>query len=63
MTGTRSEFPNARIIVLTKYAGDVQVTRALKAGSRAYFLIGRLGAELLETILAVHAGQRQIPRR
>jgi DNA-binding NarL/FixJ family response regulator len=57
----RSEFPNARIIVLTTYAGDVQVTRALKAGARAYILKGRLAGELLETIRAVHAGQRRIP--
>jgi len=57
----RSEFPDARIIVLTTYAGDVQVTRALKAGARAYILKGRLAGELLETIRAVHAGQRRIP--
>ena len=57
----RSEFPNARIIVLTTYAGDVQVTRALQAGARAYILKGRLAGELLDTIRAVHAGQRRIP--
>lgn len=57
----RSEFPNARIIVVTTYAGDVQVTRALKAGARAYILKGNLAGELLETIRAVHAGQRRIP--
>ena len=62
MIGIRSEFPNARIIVLTTYAGDVQVTRALKAGARAYLLKGRLAGELLETIRAVHAGQRRIPQ-
>jgi len=61
MIGIRSEFPNARIIVLTTYGGDVQVTRALKAGARAYILKGRLAGELLETIRAVHAGQRRIP--
>jgi DNA-binding NarL/FixJ family response regulator len=61
MIGIRSEFPNARIIVLTTYAGDVQVTRALKAGARAYLLKGHLAGELLETIRAVHAGQRRIP--
>jgi DNA-binding NarL/FixJ family response regulator len=60
MIGIRSEFPNARIIVLTTYAGDVQVTRALKAGARAYILKGRLAGELLETIRAVHAGQKRI---
>ena len=57
----RSEFPNARIIVVTTYAGDVQVTRALKAGARAYILKGHLAGELLDTIRAVHAGQRRIP--
>ena len=57
----RSEFPNARIIVLTTYLGDVQVTRALKAGARAYILKGRLAGDLLETIRAVHAGQKRIP--
>jgi DNA-binding NarL/FixJ family response regulator len=61
MIGIRSEFPNARIIVLTTYAGDVQVTRALKAGARAYILKGRLAGELLETIRAVNAGQKRIP--
>ena len=61
MIGIRSEFPNARIIVLTTYGGDVQVTRALKGGARAYILKGRLAGELLETIRAVHAGQRRIP--
>jgi DNA-binding NarL/FixJ family response regulator len=61
MIGIRSEFPNARIIILTTYGGDVQVTRALKAGARAYILKGRLAADLLETIRAVHAGQKRIP--
>ena len=57
----RSAFPNARIIVLTTYAGDVQVMRALKAGARAYVLKGRVHKELLETIRAVHAGQKRVP--
>lgn len=56
----RSEFPNARIIVLTTYVGDVQVMRALKAGARGYILKGRLHKELLETIRAVHAGQKRL---
>lgn len=55
------EFPEARIIVLTTYKGDVQVVRALKAGARAYLLKGLLRKELLETIRAVHAGQKRIP--
>ena len=56
----RSEFPEARIVVLTTYAGDVQVSRALKAGARAYLLKGMLRKELLETIRAVHAGQKRV---
>src|ERR1700731_4772631 len=59
--GIRSEFPNARIIVLTTYTGDVQVLRALKAGARAYILKGQVHRELLDTIRAVHAGQKRIP--
>lgn len=57
----RSEFPNARIIVLTTYAGDVQVLRALKAGARGYILKGHVHRELLDTIRAVHTGQKRIP--
>jgi DNA-binding NarL/FixJ family response regulator len=61
MIGIRSEFPNARIIVLTTYAGDVQVIRALKAGARGYILKGRVHKELLETIRSVHAGHKRVP--
>jgi DNA-binding NarL/FixJ family response regulator len=57
----QSEFPNARIIVLTTYTGDVQVLRALKAGARGYILKGHVHRELLGAIRAVHAGQRRIP--
>jgi DNA-binding NarL/FixJ family response regulator len=57
----RAEFPEARIIVLTTYTGDVQVLRALKAGARAYLLKGLLRKELLETVRAVHAGRKCIP--
>ena len=59
--GIRSEFPNARIIVLTTYTGDVQVLRALKAGARGYILKGHVRRELLDAIRAVHAGQKRIP--
>jgi len=61
MAAICSEFPEARIIVLTTYKGDVQVLRALKAGARAYLLKGLLRKELLETMRAVHAGQKRIP--
>jgi DNA-binding NarL/FixJ family response regulator len=57
----REDFPNARIIVLTTYTGDIQVLRALKAGARGYILKGHVHKELLETIRAVHAGQKRIP--
>jgi len=57
----QGEFPDARIIVLTTYTGDAQVLRALKAGARAYVLKGHVHRELLETIRAVHAGQKRIP--
>ena len=56
------EFPNARIIVLTTYSGDVQIVRALKAGARGYILKGHVHRELLDTIRAVHAGQKRIPQ-
>jgi len=57
----RSERPDARIIVLTTYTGDVQVVRALRAGARAYILKGHVHRELLETIRNVHAGKKRIP--
>ncbi|HTS28287.1 MAG TPA: response regulator transcription factor [Bryobacteraceae bacterium] len=57
----RNEFPEARIIVLTTYTGDVQVARALKAGARAFVLKAKLNRELLETIRSVHAGHNRIP--
>jgi DNA-binding NarL/FixJ family response regulator len=60
--GIRSEFPEARIIVLTTYVGDVQVLRALKAGARGYILKEHLPRALLDTIRAVHAGQKRIPQ-
>jgi DNA-binding NarL/FixJ family response regulator len=59
--GIRSEFPNARIIVLTTYTGDAQVLRALKAGARGYILKGQVHRELLDTIRAVHGGHKRIP--
>ena len=56
----RGEFPDARIIVLTTYAGDVQVLRALQAGARAYLLKNSVHKELLDTIRAVHAGKKTL---
>jgi len=57
----RDEFPDAKIIVLSTYAGDVQVLRAIKAGARGYILKGHVGRELLEAIRSVHAGHKRIP--
>lgn len=57
----RSEFPQARIIVLTTYAGDAQVIGTLKAGARAYLLKDNVHHELPNIIRAVHAGQKRIP--
>jgi DNA-binding NarL/FixJ family response regulator len=60
MIAILGEFSDARIIVLTTYAGDVQVFRALKAGARAYLLKNLLYKELVETIRAVHAGKKTL---
>ena len=60
ITAIRAEFPEARIIVLTTYAGDVQALRALKAGARAYLLKDSLHKELLATIRAVQAGRKSM---
>jgi DNA-binding NarL/FixJ family response regulator len=57
----RAEAPNARIVVLTTYAGDVQAAAALKAGAAGYLLKSLLRKELLETIRVVHSGKRRVP--
>jgi DNA-binding NarL/FixJ family response regulator len=54
----RGEFPEARIIVLTTYAGDVQAMRALQAGARAYLLKNSVHKELIETVRAVFSGKK-----
>ena len=56
----RGEFPEARIIVLTTYSGDVQVMRALKAGAQAYLLKNQVHKELLDTVRAVQAGKKMM---
>lgn len=56
----RNEFPDARIIVLTTYTGDVQILRALKAGACAYLLKNLLHKELLDAIRAVYAGKKTL---
>src|SRR5260370_37067355 len=58
ISAIRGEFPDARIIVLTTYAGDVQVLRALKAGARGYLLKNSLHKELREANRSLHPAQR-----
>jgi DNA-binding NarL/FixJ family response regulator len=60
ITAIRLEFPSARIIVLTTFAGDILARRALKAGALAYVLKGLARRELLDTIRAVHRGLKRI---
>ena len=60
LSAIRGEFPEARIIVLTSYAGDVQVSRALRSGAKGYLLKDMLRKELLDTIRAVHAGHKRL---
>ena len=61
ITAIRREFPNARIIVLSTYAGDVQAAAALRAGASGYLLKNLVRTELLDTIRAIHAGKRRVP--
>ena len=58
----QTEYPGARIIVLTTYAGDVQAVRALKAGALGYLLKNSLRTELIDAIRDVHRGQRRVQR-
>jgi len=60
ISAIRGEYPEARIIVLTTYSGDVQALRALRAGARAYLLKDALDKELLDAIRAVHAGRKAV---
>jgi DNA-binding NarL/FixJ family response regulator len=60
ISAIRGEYPEARIIVLTTYSGDVQALRALRAGARAYLLKDGLEKELLDAIRAVHAGRKAV---
>jgi len=56
-----SEFPGARIVILTTFAGDVEIQRALEAGARAYILKSMPPKELVDVIRQVHAGKKRIP--
>jgi len=57
----RSEFPEARIIVLTTFEGDVEIQRALEAGARGYMLKSMPPTELLDVIRQVHSGKKRVP--
>jgi DNA-binding NarL/FixJ family response regulator len=61
MVAIRSEFPEARIIILTTFVGDVEIQRALAAGARAYMLKSMPPKELVDVIRQVHAGKKRIP--
>jgi DNA-binding NarL/FixJ family response regulator len=61
MIAIRSEYPEARIIILTTFAADVEIQRALEAGARAYVLKSMPPAELVDVIRQVHAGKKRIP--
>jgi len=61
MIAIRAEFPNARIVILTTFEGDIQIQRALQTGARAYLLKSSPPKELIDTIRQVHAGKKRIP--
>src|SRR3984893_8296119 len=61
MIAIRAEFPEARIIMLTTFEGDVEIQRALKAGARGYLLKNMPPSELVQVIRQVHAGKRRVP--
>jgi DNA-binding NarL/FixJ family response regulator len=61
MIAIRAEFPEARIILLTTFEGDVEIKRALEAGARGYLLKSMPPKELVEVIRQVHAGKKRIP--
>ena len=61
MMAIRGEFPEARIVMLTTFEGDVEIQRALEAGARGYLLKSMPPADLLDVIRQVHAGKKRIP--
>jgi DNA-binding NarL/FixJ family response regulator len=61
MISIRAEFPEARVIVLTTFEGDVEIQRALEAGARAYLLKNMPPSELVQAIRQVHAGKKRVP--
>jgi DNA-binding NarL/FixJ family response regulator len=61
MIAVRAEFPEARVIMLTTFEGDVEIQRALEAGARGYLLKSMPPKELVQVIREVHAGKKRIP--
>ena len=61
MTAIRADFPDARILVLTTFDGDVEIQRALKAGARGYLLKTMPPTEMVDAIRQVHAGRKRVP--
>jgi DNA-binding NarL/FixJ family response regulator len=61
MMAVRAEFPEARVIMLTTFEGDVEIQRAMEAGARGYMLKSMPPKELVEVIRQVHAGKKRIP--
>ncbi len=61
MIAVRAEFPEARVIMLTTFEGDVEIQRALEAGARGYLLKSMPPKDLVEVIRQVHAGKKRIP--
>jgi DNA-binding NarL/FixJ family response regulator len=61
MIAIRTEFPEARIIILTTFEGDVEIQRALEAGARAYMLKSMPPKDMIDTIRQVHGGKKRVP--
>src|SRR5260221_5776539 len=61
MIAIRAEFPDARIIMLTTFEGDVEIQRALEAGARGYLLKNMPPSEIVQAIRQVHAGKKRVP--
>jgi DNA-binding NarL/FixJ family response regulator len=60
MIAIRAEFPEARVIMLTTFEGDVEIQKALAAGARGYMLKNMPPKELVEAIHEVHAGKKRM---
>ena len=61
MIAIRGEFPDARIVMLTTFEGDVEIQRALEAGARGYLLKNMPPSEMVDVIRHVHAGKKRVP--